>query len=298
MTMRLSIRDILFGFGGNSYRLSRVDAEAQPARVELFLTLLPELSGPAVAKAKACLSDAEKRSAAGFSTSRQRDRFTLRRAFTRLMLSRQVGRPPSELEFAAGPLGKPRLLAGGQTREGRGLRDGLTSSEGLCIVEGRRTATGAAPMQPLAFSAASSEDIVAVALGEADSLGCDVERVSLRRRIGPIIERFFTRSEQILCADTDHSTFTRMWCLKEAAVKAVGTSIGSDALAIDTAEMGIGSSPSSLEARFLDIPKRRLWLWHSELISGTFCAVASDRPFNPPMPQWIPIADWIEQLIS
>lgn len=70
-----------------------------------------------------------------------------------------------------------------------------------------------------------------LAVGEGVRVGADLERVRARPRAQALAERFFTAQEAhwlATCADTDRDrAFLRLWCAKEAVLKAHGHGLSS-----------------------------------------------------------------------
>lgn len=104
------------------------------------------------------------------------------------------------------------------------------SPEGLPI---QRDARGKphldAPFQDLAVSWSHSGEALLVALGPARDIGVDVEQYRVRPRMMEIAQRFFHPSElDWLRAQDDADradAFVRLWCVKEALLKAHGQGV-------------------------------------------------------------------------
>lgn len=117
--------------------------------------------------------------------------------FTRTVLSRYTGRPPSSLEFTRGRYGKPLLV-------------GVAST--------------------LAFNLSDSGDWLALAVSGAAAVGVDLEFCDPARDVLRLAQRCFSASE---VADMEARNGARLidrfydyWTLKEARVKAAGGSLG------------------------------------------------------------------------
>ncbi|WP_040145147.1 4'-phosphopantetheinyl transferase family protein, partial [Xanthomonas citri] len=71
-----------------------------------------------------------------------------------------------------------------------------------------------------------SGEYLLVGLGEGVRLGVDLERIRARPRVLEIAQRFFHPDEIALLAalapDAQHALFFRLWCAKEALLKAHG----------------------------------------------------------------------------
>ncbi len=85
------------------------------------------------------------------------------------------------------------------------------------------------PLAHLGTGWSHSHGRLLVALGEGVRLGVDLEPLRPRPRMAEIIERFFHPAEQdwLLGLDEDarHPWFFRVWCAKEAILKAQGQGI-------------------------------------------------------------------------
>ncbi|MEG2802757.1 4'-phosphopantetheinyl transferase superfamily protein [Stenotrophomonas sp.] len=86
-----------------------------------------------------------------------------------------------------------------------------------------------APLSHLGTGWSHSHGLLLVALGEGVRLGVDLEPLRPRPRMREIIERFFHPAEVawLLGLDeaTRHGWFFRVWCAKEAILKAQGQGI-------------------------------------------------------------------------
>lgn len=118
-------------------------------------------------------------------------------AFARDLLSRLTGLVPAQLEIERGEHGKPFLAN--------------------------------AP-QPLQFSLSHSGGWMACAVARATPLGVDLEVHDPRRDVMPLARRFFRRPEHVELAALEERArvqrFYDLWTLKEARVKALGSSLG------------------------------------------------------------------------
>ncbi|MGX5729686.1 4'-phosphopantetheinyl transferase family protein [Pseudoxanthomonas beigongshangi] len=102
-----------------------------------------------------------------------------------------------------------------------------------------------APFSDQAISWSHSGEVLLVALGPARDLGVDVERHRERPRMMEIAQRFFHPSELdwLRAQDDDARTgaFVRLWCAKEALLKAHGhgVSFGLEKLVFGEREGGL-----------------------------------------------------------
>ena len=92
---------------------------------------------------------------------------------------------------------------------------------------GRPSLTGALAAHEAGWS--HSGDVLLVALGEGVRLGVDLELVRPRPRMREIVQRFFHPAEIAWLQPLDEATFEhwffRLWCAKEAILKADGQGI-------------------------------------------------------------------------
>ncbi len=141
------------------------------------------------------LDDEERARLALFTRAVAADQFLLGRALLRTALGEQLGREPHSLKFERDTDGKPRLHDA----------DGWH------------------------FNLSHSRDWVALALGRGGDIGVDIESSERRNDIDGIARRFFRPEEVDWLETLPHAqrrfAFFRMWTLKEAAVKALGSGI-------------------------------------------------------------------------
>jgi 4'-phosphopantetheinyl transferase len=151
-----------------------------------------------VACLEAMLSDDERERAARLASA---ERWIVARAALRIVLAGHLGAHPSDVEFAAGPHGKPEL-------SGSALR----------------------------FNLSHSGDVALIALTRAAEVGIDVERTSRR---SSAVERTLTDAERASLDGRDrHIALLRLWCRKEALAKAGGGGLGWAPETFDTTAPG------------------------------------------------------------
>jgi 4'-phosphopantetheinyl transferase len=178
-------------------RRTWLDAEAPGAlragEVHVWRYLLSEASPRARTLAE-LLSTEERSRAAAFSFAADRLRFVIGRAMLRSHIAGYTGVEPGDVQFRAGPHGKPELALPSDTRMG--------------------------------FSVSHSGEVVLLAFALDVSVGVDVEGV---RRSGAerLAERFFSRAERdtVLNAEDRQASFCTLWTLKEAFLKAAGVGL-------------------------------------------------------------------------
>jgi 4'-phosphopantetheinyl transferase len=137
-----------------------------------------------------------------------RARFVLRRAFVRCILGAYLGTAPQRVLFGRNRWGKP-------------------------MVDNRCSAG-------LDFNVSHTDDTVLLALTRAAALGVDI--VSLHSRIDPeaMASVVLGLSERRLLAGAAppdrKGQFLRLWCRKEACLKALGVGLAVDLTALDVSE--------------------------------------------------------------
>ena len=171
-----------------------------PGHIHLWAVVLEEFVDE-VSKFRDLLSPVEQTAAQKFRFDKDRNRYVIRHGILRLIMSRYLDHPPSEIEFQLGAYGKPEL---------RG--------NGACI--------------PLFFNTSHSADIAVYAITSACPIGVDVESTREIPEIEGIAHRFFlpgeARTLMDLPADSRVQAFYACWTRKEALLKATGKGIAED----------------------------------------------------------------------
>lgn len=148
---------------------------------------------------EALLSDEERARASRYVFPRDRDRFLSTRGILRSLLSRYLGRPPSAIEFAYEPAGKPALRP-------------LSSDPRI------------------SFNVSHSGAMAVYAFSSCRDVGIDVEAVRFNNTNQGLAERFFSTAERAellsLPVEKRNEAFFRYWTCKEAYVKARGVGLG------------------------------------------------------------------------
>lgn len=168
-----------------------------PRHVHLWAVALEEFVDE-VPKFRKLLSSVEQTTAQEFRFDKDRDRYVIRHAILRLILSRYSRQPPSEIKFQLGAYGKPEL-------------------------------GGNSALTPLFFNTSHSADIGVCAITSACPIGVDVESTRKIPEIEDIAQRFFlpgeTRALMDLPAEPRLEAFYACWTRKEALLKATGKGI-------------------------------------------------------------------------
>jgi 4'-phosphopantetheinyl transferase len=146
------------------------------------------------------LSLSEKQRAESFKFARDRDLFVAAHVALRSILSRYLRTPAAEIDFTAGPHGKPSLASASHGH----VRFNLSHSGDLALV--------------------------AVALGR--EVGIDLEFIKKEFAFDELAERFFTAREvaalRALPSRLQRRAFFKCWSSKEAFLKAKGTGLGGE----------------------------------------------------------------------
>jgi 4'-phosphopantetheinyl transferase len=147
---------------------------------------------------EAMLSDDERARAARLADSA---RWIVARAALRIVLAAHLAEHPADVEFDAGPHGKPEV-----------------------------------PGSKVHFNLSHSGDLALIALTRHAEVGVDVERTSRRSQV---VERTLTDGERAGINGHDrHLELLRIWCRKEAMAKAGGGGLGWAPETFDTSAPG------------------------------------------------------------
>lgn len=141
------------------------------------------------------LSPEERARAARFHAPGDRRRFVAARGSLRALLAQSLGVEPARINLVYTPEGKP-VLAGTQT---------------------------------LHFNLSHSDALALLAVSPRRAVGIDVERLRTDFEPDPLAQRLFAPSEcealSRVPLGEQHRAFLRLWTLKEAYLKAVGTGL-------------------------------------------------------------------------
>jgi 4'-phosphopantetheinyl transferase len=183
-----------------------------------------------VADLAAVLDDEERHRAETMARPVDRRRYVVAHGAARMIVGRELGAPPAEIRWQRGPQGKP-ALAGSWT----GLEVNLSHSG----------------------------DLNAVAVTTGRRVGVDVQQLLPTLDTAAMATRFFPPAEAHLvaaAADPDERAvrFGRLWCRKEACVKACGGTLARGlSLPVDgppdlVVERPVGEFPGPFRVR--DVP--------------------------------------------
>jgi 4'-phosphopantetheinyl transferase len=180
---------------------SLVEGLEDPSQVDLWLARESQWRDPALLDHfSGVLSADERARIAGMKFEAGRHQQFVSRALVRSVLSTYLPAvPPADWRFERGEHGRPSVA---------------------------RDMIGAA--RSLQFNLAHTDGLVVMAVGRTPRIGVDVERIDGRVRLA-VARRYFSTAEadalEALPADQRDRRFRRLWTLKEACLKAVGTGI-------------------------------------------------------------------------
>jgi 4'-phosphopantetheinyl transferase len=165
----------------------------RPAIVRVWIVPV-DLPPEAAARCLEVLDDGERARAAAFLSERDRQQFAVAHGALRILAARELRETPSALRWDRGPYGKPAL---------------------------------AAPWSGLSTGLSHSADLVAVAIAAGRAVGVDIQCLAPGPNVVALSARFYPPAEAAHVADgRDEAAradrFTRLWCRKEAVVKAAG----------------------------------------------------------------------------
>ncbi|RYY74267.1 MAG: 4'-phosphopantetheinyl transferase superfamily protein [Gammaproteobacteria bacterium] len=226
-----------------------------PQGVDIWLLDLASIDSEAIEKFSSLLSQDELERAQQFRTNRHH--FMATRVLLRKTLSRYTRLNAERLLFSRGLQGKPFLAN--------------------------------SPV-PLYFNLSHSRNFAALAVSSLGDVGIDIENTRQRDYL-KIVERFFHPDEhkQLLeCDETKREQlFYKMWTLKEAFFKALGTGISTG---LDKARFYFDNN--NITAQFSDdLPQgKSCWKFHQTILrhtvtSTTLVALAVDAA-NVIEPHW------------
>ncbi|MFC8453525.1 4'-phosphopantetheinyl transferase family protein [Kitasatospora sp. NPDC057223] len=211
---------------------------------------------PVVRRLRRLLDRAELDRAGAAGDALRGDRFTVVHGAVRLLASDRLGTPPAALEWRHGPHGKPEPAAGGARLQ-------------------------------LSYSASGA--LALLALTEGRQVGADIEEIRDARVAARVARRYFPGTEAQFVADgaspgAQAERFTRLWCRREACVKAYGGRL----------VQGLGlplAGPAPL--RLADagpLGRGPCWVRDVPVPQGFRAAVAvdGDRPFRLRSRRWTP----------
>jgi 4'-phosphopantetheinyl transferase len=181
----------------------------------------------------ASLSAAERERASRFATPALRDAYIVQHAMMRGLLSRYVALPASALRFGATARGKPTFPG-------------------------------------IDFNLAHAEDLALLAVTYGAPIGVDLERHDAQLDIPALCSVVLSRDEQ---SERDPRQFMRVWCRKEACLKATGVGLLDDLKSVSVMTDRVGVAGSAVYVRDFDVGREHA------------AAVAMLKDFAPPRSQ-------------
>lgn len=196
----------------------------------LYVDLAPHAKHEAAAASM--LDDDEHRRAARFLYPGPQRRFILLRAALRSLLCDRLGCPNDAVAFRAAEHGKPYAVVHGEPAS-------------------------------VQFNVSDSGAHGLIAIAPAGRLGIDVEERSDKRDLEGLIDTVFGPDEQAVVAPTAGAqrteTFYRLWTVKEALLKALGTGLYLDVAGFQ-APAALLRGDSGAEFRFPHLPDVAWWV--------------------------------------
>ena len=178
------------------YSCTDPDLRADPDQAHVWRVDL-DLEAGRIASLERFLCPEEHARAARFRSPGDRRRFVAAHGSLRAILAHYLRVGPAQVSFAYAPEGKPILA-------------------------------GAAPLH---FNLSHSDSLALLAVSPRREVGIDVERLRADFAPEPLAKRFFSPSEcealSRVPPDERHPAFLRLWTLKEAYLKALGTGLTS-----------------------------------------------------------------------
>ena len=236
-------------------------AEPGPLRGTAVWAIDLTLSARQLALCEAALSAEERGRAGRFVRGEDRDRFLASHAALRFVLGRILARPPRDLDFEAGPAGKPELAP---------------PSAGV-----------------LHFNLSHSGTRALVGVSTEGAIGVDVEALRPMPDAARVARSFFARDEADALATVPsavrEAAFMALWTRKEAVVKALGAGLS---VPLKRFSVSLPPGPAAILSADGLLDPAAFTLEHLEPGPGTVGAVAVAAPeirtglFGLP-PDWI-----------
>lgn len=204
------------------------------------------------------LSNVEKQRALSFKLDRDRGRFIASHGVLRLILAAYCRQSAKALDFSTGPQGKPALTN---------------------------------PAARIAFNLSHAAGFALIGVSCGSACGVDIEEIRSRVSTTEIAGRFFAETENrwldSLSPDQRLKGFFRLWTIKEAMIKAMGSGLSTPLNDLDAAHIvqnGAGSVTVNANGK-----ETVLWISELDLAGGLAGAVAVEgrehvvRIIGPPL---------------
>jgi len=194
----------------------------------------------------ALLDGGERSRAAAFHQTAARDAWIAARARLRTLVGCRLGCPPQEVAFALGEYGKPRVVR---------------------------------PETDLEFSLSHSGGSTLIALSGAGPVGVDLEPLHRGDELVSCVGQFCSDSERSHLPPSSTADLLRIWCAKEAYLKAIGTgfSVAPESLTVGWDDDGRASlrddtgEEAPFLVHFLPVPGAPGWCAAVALRQGIAC---------------------------
>jgi phosphopantetheinyl transferase len=172
--------------------------KVREAEIELYISRIADAADALRANYSKLLTEAELRESDRYLASSARTQFVVSRGLLRRILSFRYDIAPQEFSFGRTGYGKPYLIE-------------------------------PKPEQRLQFNVSHCPSIVAIAIGEAETIGVDVETMNRRFDVSALsaycMSDFERRSYDAVGAPDRQRAFLRYWTAKEACAKALGVGL-------------------------------------------------------------------------
>jgi len=213
----------------------------RPGMVTVWSMPTDQVGTPDCHRWLAILDRDERKRADRFRFERDRRDFIAAHALLRRMLAFHLGRPASTWQFATGAFGKPAIA------ESLGMPD-------------------------IDFNLSHTRDLVAAAVASHGAVGIDVEKIDHAKADFDLAPTYFAPTEVEILRRTppreQEAYFFRLWTLREAYLKAIGTGLGAP---FDSFAFTLSPIRINFLTRLDDGPRR----WHFEILPTTGAHVLS-----------------------
>lgn len=207
-------------------------ASAAEPDIRIFHAWTEDAFGRGDAEAIAVVGDltrSERARRDRYRFERSRREFALGRALLREVLGERLGIAPRDVAFRISEGGKPELAGPGEGEDELDIDGIRAAGEGAAEGTPWIASAGGAESPSLHFNLSHSHGLVLCAVSSIGPVGIDVETIDPERASLDIARRYFSDRETAIFAalpERDRPVaFHRIWTLKEAYVKALGTGL-------------------------------------------------------------------------
>jgi 4'-phosphopantetheinyl transferase len=169
---------------------------------ELWYTWVGDHAAEVDQLSRDLLSSPERTRVKRYRSREAAERYVVTRSLVRVVLARQLGGQPRDIEVSRTDSGKPVVTGG------------------------------------VHFNVSHSGDLILMAISGDCDVGVDVERRREIERVGQLTQRWLTAEERnevdrlVASGLNESSAFLRIWTLKEARLKAIGIGISGAAMSL------------------------------------------------------------------